>query len=71
MLVRKNQSKFQNTAFLLVEIQIVIEFYGLTFPEKDVLIFGTSLSRLNSISSAKNFRSLTLLCITENKKWQK
>ena len=36
MSVRKNQSQFQNTAVLLVDIQILIDFYKLTFREREL-----------------------------------
>ena len=44
MSVRKNQAEFQNTALLLVDIQIVIEFYKMTLPEKGTFDFVTSLA---------------------------
>ena len=34
MPVRKNQSEFQNTTFLLVEIQILISFFTLWHDKK-------------------------------------
>ena len=44
MSARKKQSKFQNTTvFLLVEILILIDFYALTWWEKDTFKLGTSL----------------------------
>ena len=43
MLARKNQSEFQNTVFLLVEILILIDFYGLTWWEKETFKLGTYL----------------------------
>ena len=52
MSVRKNQSKFQNTAFLLVEIlkkDWILHTDNTDMPrEKDTFNFGTSLSdRIN------------------------
>jgi hypothetical protein len=44
MSVHKNQAEFQNTALLLVDIQILIVFYKMTLPEKDTFDFGTSLT---------------------------
>ena len=42
MSARKNQSKFQNTASFLVEIQILIDFYMLTW-EKETSKLGIYL----------------------------
>lgn len=42
MSVRKNQSKLENTAFLLVNIYVLIKLYALTIPEKETFNFGTS-----------------------------
>ena len=42
-------SKIQNTAFLFVDIQIWIDFYLLTWPEKDTLKLGASLVYLDII----------------------
>ena len=47
MSAQNNQSKFQNTAFLLVDIQIMIDFYALTWWEKDAFKLGNSLAALN------------------------
>jgi hypothetical protein len=41
---RKNQSNFQKTAFLLVDIHIMIELCLLTFREKVAFNFETSLA---------------------------
>ena len=49
MLVRKNQSQFQNIAFLLVNKQILIDFYSLTFWQKDTFNFGASLKYLATL----------------------
>ena len=40
-------SKIQNTAFLFVDIQIWIDFYLLTWREKDTLKLGASLLYLD------------------------
>ena len=40
----KNQSKWQKTALLLVEIQILIDFLTLTLREKEAFKLGTSLT---------------------------
>ena len=48
--VGKNQSKFQNTALLLVDIQIWIYFYGLTLQKDDFstwLFFNILLIKIN------------------------
>ena len=45
MLERKDQSKFQNTAFLLVIIQICIGFFVLLCREKETFKFGYSLGK--------------------------
>ena len=39
---RKNQSKFQNNAFLLVDIQIWIDFYVLASQEKEAFKLDSS-----------------------------
>ena len=49
--MRKNQSKFQTTAFLPFNIHILIDFYAMTFLEKEAFNFGTSLfSRFSHLS---------------------
>ena len=42
MSARENQSQFHNTAFLLFDIQFLIDFGTLTFRDK-YTFFGTSL----------------------------
>ena len=44
----KNQSKFQNFAFLLFDIQIWIAFYKLTWEEKVTFKNGPSLMEIGS-----------------------
>ena len=44
MSVLKNSKQSQNTAFLLVEIQIFIIFYAPTFWEKETFNFDISLA---------------------------
>ena len=43
MVARKNQSQYQNSAILLVDNQILIVFYTVTWQEKETIKLGTSL----------------------------
>ena len=47
MSVCKNPSQFQTTAFLLVNIHVLIGFYTMAFLEKDTFNFGIYLSKVH------------------------
>ena len=61
MSVHKNSKQSQNTAFLLVEIQILIGFFALTFWEKETFNYTRGPHRLCNFSLFQPFKKKSIL----------